>query len=295
MMISNMFGRILEKFVEPISSRPKLIFVITIIILVPTIGAEVVLTKLVQRNGTDSLMLVWEATNESGLNFVKARTDHADMLEHYLGRMERRPLSRFLGVLYPELSPDVQLKPILENLRDEEGAAREEIQAAAGAIREFFRNSEAFSGIKIVRFKPEVLTQELLKDVNDANEALGRSHELIDIYVRDLNVDNAEVVCRANRKAIGRVYLIRYERKNLVSREKLEQFRSDIERTIACNDALALQPTVTIDERKALGDYSESERFRTKILKAILDNNMEEARIFFVTAIEEAYKKEKLQ
>lgn len=262
---------------------------ITIAVFLPALHAEVKLTELVQRNADDSLMLKCEAEEESGKDFIIAREDHVYLLERYLGHMKKRFLSRLLQPLYPELSPETQLRPIVGLLRDEEGDARKEIQATVGTIREFFRNSEKSSEIQIVSFKPEVLSEELLGAIN---EALNKSHEDVNKYEQTQTVDNAETACRANRRAIALLYLARFDYRNFDDK-KLKQLRQDVDRTIYYNGVLERSASTSPKNRNLLRMYSKSEHRRLQIIQAILDSNMLEAKRLLETAIEEA-RKEKM-
>lgn len=286
-MILNIFGVILKKFVEPIRSRPKLIVIVTMIVFLPTMGAEVMLTKLVQRNADDSLMLKCEAKEESGKDFIIAREDHVYLLERYLGHMKKRFLSRLLKLLYPELSPEKQLTPVLQNLREGvcgQEKARKKIQEAAEAFEQFIRNSEKSSDIPILTFKTEVVSEELLKELK---EALDKSREEVDLYNKDPNVHNAEKTCRANRRAIGLVYLVRFGYQNFIQKETVEQFQKDINMTISCNNELQRSDDVTAEDKQSLRKYTKSEHRRIGILQAIKANDMYTARKLLRTAVEE--------
>ncbi|NQT02198.1 MAG: hypothetical protein HQ580_09255 [Planctomycetes bacterium] len=284
-------GTILRRFTGPIRKQAKLILVITLVVLVPILYIEIRFDKLINRNLEDILMLMCEVATESGDDFINARKDHAAMLEHYIGHMEQRPLSRFLRALNPELSPEVQLKPLLENLRrpvSNQQEAREEIEEARKTFKQFIRNSVKSSDLQVSTFKSEVLPEYLIRDVE---ETLRRSHEAVDEFEKNSNFKNAEGACRANRRAIALVYLVRFGYQNLIDQDRIKQFRNNIERTIYYN--VILQKAVSDKERYLLRRYSKSEYRRLMIVEAILDNDMLKARRLLIEAIEEAYNTER--
>jgi len=282
---------LLEQLIQPFRRRRLLVLGVPLIITLPAWWVEVGLTQLVQRNANDYLMVACEVATESGDDFITAGVDHADMLEHYIGRTNGKLQPRLLRLLYPKLSPQIELKPVVDSLRGDLGGqsnARKRIQAAAGAIEQFLRSLEDSSSARIVTFRPEPLSKEVVEAVN---EALDKSDETVKEYEDAPTVDRAETACRANRRAIALVYLARCEHQHLIGEEKLKKFRHNVDRTIYYNDTL--RKTASREKRELLRLYSNSELRRLKIIQAILDNDMQEARDLLITAIEEAYKTER--
>jgi hypothetical protein len=227
---------------------------------------------------------------ESGDDFVNARTDHLVMLEHYLDHMEQRRLSHVLRVLAPKLSPRIQLKPLLQNLRKpvaDQEEARDQIRGAAEVLDQFVSNSEKSSVMAVGPVGPEVLPDELLEALENA---LKESHKAVDEFEKRLDFSAAEQACRANRVCIALVYLARsgYE---VIGDERVVQFRNDIKRTIHYNDIV--QRSALDRQRALLRRYSHSEYRRLEVLKAILDKDMQRARELLRTAIKTAYTLER--
>lgn len=293
-MIRSLLLRILKEMTEPICIKPKLTMGIIILVFLTAIYAEVQITDLVQQNANNYLLLACEAITESGgeSGFASARTDHARMLEYYLGREEdKRVICWLLGVLYPKLSPAIQLGPALEALKNQQAEeSGKVIQDTADVLNQFVKNSEEISYIRSATAYYEIsFKKSILEDVNDA---LTEAQKAVTKYEKDRNLANAELTCRANRRAITLVYPIRYSYENFITRDRLKQFRHDIDRTIYYNNMLS--KTASTEDNKLLTHYSTSELRRLKIIQAILDEDMETARTLLKTAIEEAYKTERI-
>lgn len=251
---------------------------------------------LVQRNANDVLVLLSELATESGDDYIQAKSIHAEMLREYVEHMEKRSLSGLLALLHPKLSPSKQLAHIVADLgeplrlsqgreADRQNEARKKIEAATMAIAQFFIRLEQFSGIRIITFRSEVISEELR---NAIKISLVEAHEIVGECAENPTVDSAEAACMANRKAMVYLYLARFGYQDFVNQEELKKFRRDINRTIYYNRVL--QQTYKEDDpnHKRLGAYSNSELRRLRLLQAIIDNDIQQAREVLKTAIEEA-------
>ena len=271
------------------------------------------LPELVQRNASDSLMLMLAAeTKELGYDFSGAKEDHAYILRKYLGHMKKRNFSLLLRLLYPELSPRKQLTTALANLNPEElvtkqDQAKNEIKKVEETIKQFVSKSLEFSDIQILTFELEDLPEELL---NDTKSALDDSRKHVEIYGNNLIMSKAQEACRKNRKAIALAYLVRCGYQSYDSLDdKLKQFRGDINRTIYYNhvlqgkkeikeietsekDKTLLEDYSNSELRALLEDYSNSELRRLKVLQAILDKDIYKAHELLRKTIETSSKLE---
>jgi hypothetical protein len=290
-IILDAFGGTLKLLVQPIRGRWFLILAITTFVFVPAFYTDTMLSELARGNADACLMLATEFLNEQGPDFIETRRLHAEMLELYVRHMKQRHLSPLLDLLYPELSPDRQLYPVMLTLKKplwEQQAAREEIRASARTISELAKNIEdSFHTIHATR-KFESLPDRPLQDLN---EFIDESRELADRYAKDPTIANAAEVCLANRRTVLLVFLARTICQDPPWLVKLQCFRATMERVRAIGAAMSQTATVQGD-RLLYRWYSDSAERRIEILDAIMGNDMPTARYLLRRAVEEAYEVE---
>lgn len=122
-------------------------------------------------------------------------------------------------------------------------------------------------------------------------EHLAKYFEIAEIYAINPNVAYSMTLCMANRKSIVYLYLVRFGHQEIVSKETLKQFRSDINRTIYYNKVLQQtydMKNVEVIENSAykrFDNYSDSELRRLWLLQAIIDNDIQQTQVLLQIAL----------
>ncbi len=241
-------------------------------------------------NATDSLMLLAELANESGMDYIQAKAAYAEMLHKYVRLMESR--HPFPLLMVPPLSKNNIVKELKRAANDLEGElspgseadqqrdARKKIEAASEAIAEFFSKSKPFTDEPIITFGPGTISEEIRTAIKGS---LKESHEKVEIYANDKNMANSEAAHRANTKAIVYLYIARYGCHEIVSQETLREFGTDMNRTVYYNRALQQTDAIKGGEVVKDSDYwrldrrSVSDILHLRLLRLIIDNDIRQA------------------
>jgi hypothetical protein len=251
--------------------------------------------RLALRNASDTLILLVELATEAGPEYEEAKGMFVNLLGTYSNQMEGREGHWLLDVP-PWWNKNVanELKGVAAHLeKADQSTACKAIEAASRRIALFLIDSKLFAKESVVTFQSEVIPEEIQ---NDIRNSLDDARQKVERYANGETptLDDAKVVCMANRKAIVYLYLVRFGCRQIVGQEALKQFRTDINRTIYCNRFL--QQTDAVKDGKGKPDsyysrlekYSNSETRRLRLLQAIMDNDFEQAQVLLQIALIEA-------
>ena len=280
--------------------------IICSIVLVGQVSGEV--KKLTLRDASDSLMPLIELATESGGKYggdhIKAMESHADMIQKYVDHMNER--NRELSFLFrlplvprkdiakhlEEVVKELRKKLDSESVADQREEARKKIETAANSIAQFLTELELFKEEPIIAFKPELISKDIQKDLK---KSLKVAHDTAEKYAQDPNVANAEMACMTNRKAIVYLYLARFVYEEIIDREELERFHTDINRAIYYNRLLQQTPAVQSNKEDKDSDYelldkhTDSEIRRLRLLQTIIDNDIQQTQDLLRIAIRRAF------
>lgn len=271
-------------------------------------------SELVRRYVSESLLFYNELASESGIDFVKARRVHADLLSIYL---KARKADYVNAVFTDEVA-----KGFLKDLESIKNALERDIKNvpeakknpnawAKGDIKEA---SERLHGI-LMGFEPYLETPfdlagfEVLgvKCRDDLGIALSDVKAKLRVYIQHLTAEKAdnhvtvreaEKLCEANRRGIVLLFLARFAdfegrtakgqpSKMGLGLKALRQFRGDINRTIYWNRILEKRLKGS-DEASVLAKYSASELRRLRVLRAVLNRDMREAQYLLLVAFKKS-------
>lgn len=239
------------------------------------------------RNATDTLILLIELATESSGDYVRAKTDHIEMLNKYIKHMKNRNRPWLFENDIAE-----ELKLVIKKLKEDEKEvdrqmeACEKIEIASKTIAKFLNKHKLFINEPIVSPKPEVISEEMQTTIKDL---LNEAHKKTQAYINDLNMINSEIAYRANRKVIVYLYLIRSQWSEIITSEERINLAGDINRTIHWNQVLKKRSDVTEEERSRLTMCSANEFRHLRILRAIIDNDVREAHGWLKLAIKKAF------
>ncbi|MHC4395310.1 MAG: MCP four helix bundle domain-containing protein [Planctomycetota bacterium] len=275
-----------RKLFKPFYNFPFFSWALIIGLTIQAVYAQYELAKLTLRNGDDGLVVAQEM-KEHGPKCAISINDQIEILNlywDYVGEREPRTWSRFLVQFYPQLSPQKQIKPIVDRLKlaakelsGDDDACKQAINKEAEEIDKFCKKSREFFGLEVVPSEHRVLSKELSGILNLVQK-LADSNEAIDNYeANPYSFDYSELACRANRKAIVPLYFIRCVYQEYVKREEIEKFLKNIERAIVYNDNLRKDLGTTDKHKKLLKEYNTSEKARKDIVQAILAGDMPKA------------------
>ena len=256
---------------------------------------------LSKRYINDGLLLYNELANESGNNFLKARTIHAGLLSMYVKEMKARQQLDYTAALLTDEAAGIleNLNSIRESLAesvpedvpDPNVWAKSNIKEASKQVGKLLSNFESYLKDPFVLDEFEELGEKCRKDFYAALENVKVK---IRIYIKYPTIKNAEELCQANRRAIVYLFISRFARfedpgesaetsnKGLDLRV-VRQFRGDINRTIYWNRVLKRKKKGSKDA-SLLTAYSASELRRLRIVQAVLDNDMREAQALLLIA-----------
>lgn len=285
------FHQFIVKFFQPLNKRYRFLTISASLIIgiALYVGIDIGLAEVVRQNSYDMHMLATEQLNELGPGFANESKQYAEIIRRYTEHLEQRNLAPLLRVLYPTYSPKkalASLLPSLEGVEDEE-EAKKAIWQAGVTSNQLYKLGKRFPRSPILWFKSEVVPDQLLTALDNA---LAESTKLTSKLENDPNRDAAIAACRANRKAILLLFLARLGYDN---KEKIERFLSDVERARDCTLLLAERTVKNKKDQEFLYETARSENRRVKILRAMLDNNMDKVCDLLREAIEEAFEKEK--
>lgn len=268
-------------------------------------------TDLAWRYVSDGLLLYNELKSESGRDFVKARKVHADLLSMYV---EARKADYVAALLTDEVAAGIleSLKSIKETLEKAVPPEGEQ-DPNAWAEKDIKEASERLGKI-LIGFEPylkEPFDVDGFEELGDRcrkelGTALGDVKAKLKAYINnlttektnDLTIKKAVRLCEANRKAIVLLFLARFARfedqgvnaetsgEGLKLRD-LRQFRGDINRTIYWNRVL--QKRLKGSEQSVLAAYSASELRRLRVLRAVLNEDMQEAQALLLVTFRASF------
>lgn len=265
---------------------------------------------LASRNAAYSLMplvtlaeLGAEDGGHYGGSYTTAQKSYAEMFQLYVDHTKNRD-TPFLLKLLPFSQKNIVkcLEKVAEELKKEsssEEESREKIERAAVSIAQFFSESGLLTNEPVITLEPEVMSQEIRDKIGNA---LKEAHEKAEIFAHNSNIANSEEACMSNRRAIVYLYLARFGYDDFIAEEKLKQFRADTNRTIYYNRLLRQHDVIKAEYDNAikagkrvdrtnyamLEKRSDSEVRRLRLLQAIIDNDIQEARDLSQIAIMEA-------
>ena len=280
-------------FFDPIKRHPVLMFVVTVIVSsLLYLSVNIGIAEVVRQNSYDIHILAAEQLNEIGPGFANESEQYAEIINRYTEHMEKRRLATLLRLLCPRYSPKKALASVQRGLKKaaedkDEQKAEQAIYQAGLASNRLYVLSKRFLRSPIVWFKSEVVSDQLLADLD---EALTKSTELADKLESERTMDAAIAACRGNRKGILLLFLYRL---GFNDKEKIERFLIDIKRARDCTILLA-ERTGDETKQKFLYETASSENRRVKILEAMLDKDMEKACHLLTEAIERAFEKNTL-
>ncbi|MHC4752073.1 MAG: hypothetical protein ACYTFW_19650 [Planctomycetota bacterium] len=246
---------------------------------------------LALRNATDTLMLLIELESDSGDGYSVAKAAlFEDLLLTYAEHMERRDLHWIFRIPpFSKKNAVDELKLAAEYLREADHTdAFEVIKKASESLAQFLNESKPFTDDPIINFEPEIISEEIQKALK---ESLKEAHSALEEYAKDKTVASAEKSCMANRKSIVYLYLTRFGHQQIIDREKLKRFRTDLNRTINYNQLLQQTDSVKNGKGKKDSDYdlldkySDSEKRRLRLLQAIMINDIQQAQLLLQEGI----------
>jgi hypothetical protein len=271
---------------------------------------------MVLRNANDSLVPFVELATESGgtdgRGFRKAQKSHAKMIQQYVAYMKMRDVSFLLRLSSFSRNNNVltQWEEIAAKLNNNidassEDEARKNIKEAAALLAKFFSKSDVFTKTKGVtsELKPEVMSKEIQQIVRDAfKEAHIKAKEYANAVESFVSISKAldlsEEACMSNRIAATYLNLARFGYQNFLKKEVLEEFRTDISRSIYYNRFLQQIPEVQVDKDNVdsvfqkLQIHTSSELRRLDWLQAIMDMDMQKAQTLMQRTLIIALKKD---
>lgn len=287
--VSFNFGEIWEKFKGPLEKHLIWKFGISLLIalvLYAVVNIGLSDSEVMRHNSMDMHMLATELLAESGPEFVKESKEHAKAIRLYVDHIGKRKRGLLLHLLYPEYNYKTVLSSELQSL--EKAATMEEAKAAiwqAGVVsNKLSRMGGKFSRNPFSFFKTEVLPDWLLTDLEDA---LAKSHEMVNKLEKEHNMASALASCRANREAILRLFLARL---GYDDQQTIRKFKKDVKRAEKYTRIVVDEEEDEKTKAKIL-EWAESEARRAKILDVMLANKMDEACDLLREAIEKAFKK----
>ncbi|MHC4573227.1 MAG: hypothetical protein ACYS76_03715 [Planctomycetota bacterium] len=300
---------VLKKFFEPLTKRPLSLFTWpAIVIIVCWLYVTTGVGELARHNSDEALFLAADAfvlgaepISELSPDFTEEGKSNAKALRAYVGQIQERHLAAILQRLHPEYSPKERLLPLLARLEapGDQQQAQELIWTAGVESDRLHLAAEKFARAVVVWFKSERLDEELVRELD---EALGDSRKLVeklqtelvaalsdqvlDQVEQDQAVKNALAACQANRRTMLLLFLARM---GYGSEEKINEFLGLAEKTSGCKVSLA--GTIEDPEvKRTVLDWAQSEQRRVHILKAMLDNDMDQVRGLLREAIDKALK-----
>ena len=286
------FHAIIVKFFQPLIKHRFLTFSASIIIGVSLyIGVDIGLAELARQNSYDMQMLASEMLNEYGPSFTEASKEHAELLGQYIEHMEIRQGSSTLRILYPKNSPKKALDSAREALEKatKEEEAKETIWQTGQATNTLYMLGKRFPRSPIEWFKSEDLPDELIRDLSDA---LSKSHNLAEKLEKAQTPESALEACQANRKSILLLFLARLGSDKKKIRGQIQEFLSDVKRVQEYTTTLAHKKE-NVENKEQILEWAKSEERRSKILKAMLTNDMDKVSELLREAVEKAYDRQK--
>ncbi len=251
---------------------------------------NILVAERIRQDTDDIHVLASELLNELGPEFNDESKRHAEIIKKYTDHLKQRHLAILTRIIYPAHSPGKLLTRTaqkLENATTDEDA-RNAIWESGVEIDQLRMKAERFPRSPIELFDSEDLPEWLL---NDLDEALADSAEMVDKLENEKTKDAAGEACRANRKSVLLLFLARLGH---YSEEKIKSFLSDVKRARDLTLLLANAET-NKEEQNWLYGVAGSEDRRVKILEVMLANDMGNARKLLRESIEKAFMKYKLK
>lgn len=280
---------VLARFFEPLIKPKRLIWmvlasIITAVTLYLHTGINTGVAEVVRQNSHPIHILSAELLMELGPDYAKASKDHEEMMQRYIGHMERRDYTVILRILYPEYSPEKSLASVMEALEKavqddkdvsedkKEEQAKNAIRQAGLATNKLYILGTGFDQSPIQWFESEVVSYRLLTDLNNEFDAF---HELPggfkNIQTLDAAVDICRETCIVSRRAMRLLFLARlgYDNKE----KKIERFLSDLKqaRNFAWNCATTKK---YISKQRLFNERAENMDFRAAVVDALLGKDM---------------------
>lgn len=269
-----------KKF-EAISSIGWSVLVIfSVLFSVISDGEE--LNALRSYDATDSFMLLAELATESSKDYTQAKADHLELMRCYIKTMKQRYKPSDVAKELTFLTKEIEKKG---SGADQNREDCEKIKVASERMAEFLNKHKLFLNAPVIYAGEEVISEETKAVIS---RVLEDASEKTQEYINDLNMANAEIAYRANRKAIVYLYLFRSELSEIITEEGVRDLRGDINRAIYWNRVLKKSISAE-EERQQLTNLSENELRHLRVLHSIITDDMREAHIWLQIAIKKAF------
>lgn len=278
----------IRKFFKLLRRRLFLILLLTLPFLLINSSFAFIGTgvhELLKQNANTLLILALELVTESGPDFKEQSKEYAWMIHQFVDHMENERFSPVIRILFTRFSLEERLAPVVEALemaRDEGEAMRAIIESGQEIVR-FYTDTEKFAPGPVVWPKYKKLPERLLIKFD---EALKKSHQMIDAFKNQPTLKNAYSLCEANRRAILLIFLTRLWDHD---KERIKVFRNDVQRALDYYNTLVGTMKDSKDKKRLL-EWAKSEQYRLAILDAMLVNDMDKACLLMREAIDKAFK-----
>lgn len=293
--------QIIVNFFYPLSKKYRLwtISACIIIGILLYMLVDIGLAEVVRQNSYPIYTLSAELLRELGPEHVRASKDHVELIDQYYTKHleqryeQRRFLIALLRFLYPTYDTKKELESVLSGLEkavkeQDDEKAKKAIRKSGLAFNQLYTLSKRFPRSPIQWFESEVVSDQLLSDVDDAFEKFhNRVDNLKNAQTLKAACDECRNACIDSRRAL---LLLSLTRLGYNKEEKIERLISDLKqaRELAMDFAEKYK-----SEKKLFKDRADNIDLRAKIVEAILDKDMNRVCKILDEGIEEVFEKEK--